>query len=174
MAQSETCKYFVTESLDRAAQRSRYVVFRATILNSTFLSKAMTLRVLSTLCTAAFIALLVACGGDPKSQPVPITVTFDPNFPPPASLNTSSSVGIAAVVTNDNRNAGVNFTCTPTGTCGTFSPTGTGSGVPVCYVAPAQVPTGGTATVTATSVTDPTKFKSATITIVAGLPNNPC
>ena len=133
----------------------------------------MTLRVLRTFCTAALIALLFACGGDPKSQAVPITVAFDPNFPPPASLNTGAYAGIAAVVTNDNQNAGVNFSCVPTGSCGTFTPSGTGSAVPVCYLAPAQVPTGGTATVTATSVTDPTKFKSATITIVAGLPN-PC
>lgn len=134
----------------------------------------MTLRLLSFLCTAVLLALLVSCGGDPKSQAVPITVAFDPNFPPPASLNTGSSVGIAAVVTNDNQFAGVNFSCVPTGTCGTFTPGGSGSGVPVCYLAPAQVPGGGTATVTATSVTDPTKFKSATITIVAELPNNPC
>ena len=133
----------------------------------------MTLRMLSTLCTAALIALLVACGGDPKSQAPPITVAFDPTFPPPASLNTGAYAGIAAVVTNDNQNAGVNFTCAPTGSCGTFTPSATGSNVPVCYLAPAQVPTGGTATVTATSVTDPTKFKSATINIVSGLPN-PC
>ena len=174
MAQSETCKHFVIERRGGLARPSCCAVFRATILSNTFLSNAMKLREFSTLCAAVFIALLIACGGDPKSQPVPITVTFDPNFPPPPSLNTSASVGIAAVVTNDNQNAGVNFTCTPTGTCGTFTPSGTGSGVPVCYLAPAQVPTGGTATVTATSVTDPAKFKSATITIVAGLPNNPC
>src|SRR5450755_2512050 len=99
MAQSETCKHFVTDHLAGAALASRYPVFRARIL-----SNAMTLRLISTLCTAALIALLVACGGDPKSQAPPIAVAFDPNFPPPASLNTGANAGIAAVVTNDNQN----------------------------------------------------------------------
>lgn len=133
----------------------------------------MTLRAFTLLCIVILVGLLVGCG-DPKSQAVPITVAFDPNFPPPtAPLDTDAYAPIAADVTNDNQNAGVTFTCTPVGSCGTFTPSQTGSAVPVCYLAPSQVPTGGTATITATSVTDPTKFKSATITIVAGLPN-PC
>jgi hypothetical protein len=132
----------------------------------------MTLRVSSLLWTTAVIALLVACG-EPKSQAPAIVVTFDPSFLPPASLNTGAYAGIAADVANDNQNAGVTFTCTPTGACGSFTPPGTGSATPVCYLAPAQAPVGGTTTVTATSVTDPTKFKSATINIVSGLPN-PC
>lgn len=131
----------------------------------------MRLRAFALLCMVILAGLLVACGGDPKSQAVPITVVFDPNFPPPASLNTGAYAPIAADVSNDNQNAGVTFTCTPAGSCGTFTPSQTGSATPVCYLAPAQVPNGGTATVTATSVTDPTKSKSATITIVAGLPN---
>jgi hypothetical protein len=128
----------------------------------------------STLLVAATVAIafLLACG-DPKSQAPAIVVAFDPSFLPPASLNTGAYAGIAADVANDNQNAGVTFSCTPAGSCGSFTPTGGGSAVPVCYLAPAQVPTGGTATVTATSVTDPTKFKSATINIVSGLPN-PC
>jgi hypothetical protein len=161
-----------SERLPGAAPAHRTPASRARILNASF-ERPMTLRFLNLLCTATLLALLASCGGDSKSQAPPITVAFDPNFPPPAQLNTGAYAPIAAVVTNDNQNAGVNFTCTPAGACGTFTPATTGSGTPVCYLAPAEVPTGGTATVTATSVTDATKFKSATINIISGLPN-PC
>ncbi len=123
------------------------------------------------LVTAA-IAVLFACG-DPKAQPVPIIVTFDPAYSPPATLNTGAYAGIAADVANDNKYAGIGFSCAPAAACGLFTPTGAGSAVPVCYLAPEQVPTGGTVTVTATSRTDPTKSVSAMITIVTGAPN-PC
>jgi hypothetical protein len=122
----------------------------------------------------AMIAALVACG-DPKYQPPAIVVTFDPNFPPPASINAGAYAGIAADVANDTKNAGVTFSCTPAGDCGSFNPTGGGSAGPVCYQAPGTAPTGGTVTVTATSVTDPTKsIASAPITITSGPPGQSC
>jgi hypothetical protein len=121
-------------------------------------------------------AMLVACG-DPKYQPPAIMLAFSQGFIPPASLNTGAYAGIAATVTNDPKNGGVGFSCTPNtpfGACGTFSPTSAGSGIPVCYLAPDSVPNGNTVTVTATSASDPTKSISGTITIVnTGVPN-PC
>ena len=116
--------------------------------------------------------VVVSCG-DPRYHAPPIVVTFDPNFSPPASLETGASAGIAAVVANGNNNNSVGFTCTPAGQCGTFTPSASSSGVPVCYLAPAQVPAGNTVTVTATSGADATKFVSGMITIVNGAPN-PC
>ncbi len=112
----------------------------------------------------AAIAALVACG-DPKYQAPAIVVTFSTGFPPPAALETSATSGIAAIVTNDPKNAGVTFSCLPAKDCGTFSPDPIASNVPTTYQAPATVPTGGSVTVTATSVTDSTKFITATITI---------
>lgn len=112
----------------------------------------------------AAIAALVACG-DPKYQPPAIVVTFSTGFPPPAALDISATAGIAAVVTNDPKNAGVTFSCVPSKECGTFSPDPIASNVPTSYQAPATVPAGGSVTVTATSLTDPTKFISATIAI---------
>ena len=117
------------------------------------------------------VAAMVGCG-DPMSQPVAIVVTFDPNFSPPMSMNTGAIAGIAADIANDNQNAGVKFSCAPDqapGECGSFTPPGGGNTDPACYQAPENVPTGGTVTVTATSVTDPTKSVSATINIVNGL-----
>ncbi len=106
-----------------------------------------------TVLVTAMVATMAACG-DPKTPPNAIVVTFDPTFPPPTSLNTSAYAGIAADVANDVKNAGVNFSCvpdTPAGTCGTFTPPGAGTAVPVCYLAPAQVPPGGKVTLTALS-----------------------
>ncbi len=93
----------------------------------------------------------------------PISVSFNPQ--PPSSLQVSTQTPITALVVNDPNNAGVNWSCTPIGTCGSFTPTQTGSGVPTTYTAPAAPPAGGTVTVTAASVTDNTKFASAQITI---------
>jgi len=74
------------------------------------------------------------------------------------------SCGIAATVTNDPQNAGVNWAvaCGSEPQCGYFSPFPTSSGVPVTYTAPTAIPSGNTVTVTATSVTDPTKSVSST------------
>jgi len=111
------------------------------------------------------IAALLACGGDPAYVPPAIVVTFSTQYAPPSMLDTSATAGIAAVVTNGPQNPEVNFTCIPADACGTFSPNPIASNVPTTYQAPPTVPAGGTVTVTATSVTDPSKFVSATITI---------
>lgn len=123
------------------------------------------------------LAALISCGGDPKFQPPAIVVTFDPFFPPPTSINAGAfwDQGLAADVANDTKNAGVIFSCAPAGDCGSFSPTGAASTDPTCYQAPATAPADGTVTVTATSVTDPTKsVTSAPITITMGPPGQSC
>jgi hypothetical protein len=113
--------------------------------------------------TAMFVAL-VACG-DPKYQPPAIAVSFSSEFPPPTTLATDATAGIAAIVTNGPMNANVSFSCVPVGGCGTFSPNPIASNVPTQYQAPPVIPQGNTVTVTATSVIDPTKSISAMITI---------
>jgi len=110
------------------------------------------------------LAVLIACG-DPKYQPPAIAVAFSTEYPPPTALGASVTAGIAAVVSNDTKNAGVNFTCVPVEQCGTFAPSPIASNVPTTYQAPPTVPAGGTVTITATSITDATKSISATITI---------
>src|SRR5271165_7092153 len=69
--------------------------------------------------------LLVHCG-DSRYHPPAIVVTFDPNFPPPTSINAGAywDSGLAADVANDAKNGGVTFSCTPLGGCGSFNPTG--------------------------------------------------
>ncbi len=108
--------------------------------------------------------MLAACG-DPHYQPPAIVVTFSMDFPVPTALGVSTTAGIAAVVNNDPKNAGVSWTCLPAGQCGEFSPNPVASNVPTTYQAPPAIPQGNTVTVTATSVTDATKSVSAMITI---------
>jgi hypothetical protein len=114
--------------------------------------------------SAVMIALLGGCG-DPKYHAPPIAVTFSIEYPPPSALATGATSGIAAIISNGPESASITFTCAPAGQCGTFGPDPVASNVPTTYEAPATIPAGNTVTVTATSVTDPTKFISAPITI---------
>ena len=89
-------------------------------------------------------------------------------YAPPGVMLASTTTNLAATLGSDPNNAGVNWSCTPASQCGTFRPTATLSGGVTQYTAPASVPSGGTVTVTATSVTDYTKMAQATIGIGAG------
>jgi len=110
---------------------------------------------------AAASITFVDCG-DPKAQPTPIALTFNQSvYPLPSSLAIGSTAATEVTISNDNQNAGVNFSCAPASECGTFTPASTGSNVPSCYQTPAAVPPGGTVTITATSATDPTKSVSS-------------
>jgi hypothetical protein len=80
------------------------------------------------------------------------------------SLAAGATTTISATIANDSANAGVNWSCTPATTCGSFSPSQTASGVTTTYTAPA---TAGTVVITATSVTDNAQSASSTVTIAS-------
>jgi hypothetical protein len=117
-----------------------------------------------TLCLGVCLLTQAGCGGGsstPAMTPPPvISVTLQPA--PPGTMAVTATANIAAAVSDS---AGVTWTCTPTGACGSFSPASTASGVTTSYTAPATVPSPSTVTVTATSVADTTKSASATVTI---------
>jgi hypothetical protein len=69
---------------------------------------------------------------------------------------------IAATVTNDGSNSGVDWSCAPANSCGTFTPAHTASGGTTVYQAPAS---SGNVTITAASTKKPTATASATVTI---------
>ena len=102
--------------------------------------------------------------------PIPISVAF--SEPPPASLQVSSSLNLGVNIENDvTANPQVQWTVTCGGSnCGTFSPSTTTSTQPTTYTAPTSIPSGGSVTVTATSLTDSTKSTSATIVITSAAP----
>jgi hypothetical protein len=86
--------------------------------------------------------------------------------PPPANLQATLTVQVAATVSNDAGGLGVDWSVTcGSASCGAFSPTHTASGANTTYTAPAAVPTGGTVTITAKSTADPTKSASGVTTI---------
>jgi pimeloyl-ACP methyl ester carboxylesterase len=76
-------------------------------------------------------------------------------------------------VQNDPANAGVSWTMTQAGTacspaCGTLTATNTPSLTPITYTAPAALPSNHSVTLTAASVTDPSKSAQAALTLTAG------
>lgn len=95
---------------------------------------------------------------------------------PPATLTGGSQATLAATVTGDTNNLGVNWTasCGSVGACGSFnlSPAHTASGGQIVYTAPASVPAGGIVTITASSpASTPSNSAVAFTTIVAQSPS---
>ena len=102
--------------------------------------------------------------------PIPISVAFFATVP--ASIEVGASIPLSALITNDvTANPKVQWTVTcGASACGSFNPVDTFSEAQTTYTAPTAIPLGGTVTVTATSVTDPTKSASASIIITAAGP----
>jgi hypothetical protein len=100
------------------------------------------------------------------TPPIQISVSFSP--PPPASLQVNTLATLDVVIKNDtSANPQVTWTVSCGGSaCGSLTPTITASSAETGYTAPAAIPPGNSVTVTATSVTDPTKSASASITII--------
>jgi len=121
----------------------------------------MNRRLLFAILVSFTVASLAACGGGSSSNPVEISF----NQSPPADLQTSGMVPLAATVFNSS-NTGVNWTVScGSADCGSFNPT---SGASTTYTAPATVPSGNTVTITATAAADSSASVMGTITITSG------
>jgi hypothetical protein len=121
------------------------------------------------------LAFLAACGKGYDNPPGTTTgsLTVQIVQAPPAAVTAGGSVGVVATVLYDSKNGGVNWSCTPANSCGTFSPTTTGYQIATLYTAPATGPAGALnipVTITATSVTDNTKSASTTTTVQVATP----
>src|SRR5438046_549075 len=92
--------------------------------------------------------------------------------PPPTSLAGGGTASVAATVANDSAAAGVNWSCTPSTTCGSFTPPSTASGASTTYTAPAVAPAGGSVVIIATSATDPTKNAQSAAVTITGTASN--
>ena len=118
----------------------------------------VTLYAVATSDHSKFSSVTLTIGG------LPISVGFAPT--PVSTLLAGAPTPLRVVLNNDVTDAGVNWTVIcGSSDCGSFAPAQTTSAVDTIYTAPAAVPTGGTVKVTATSIADPTKAVSATITI---------
>jgi len=83
---------------------------------------------------------------------------------PPSVIAQGTTANPVATVSNDAALAGVNWSCTPTGACGSFNPPTTPSGTSTTYTPPVK---GANVVITATSVTDP-KVSAGGVAIVPG------
>ncbi len=93
-----------------------------------------------------------------------LSVNFNPA--PPTNIRVGATSSLTAVVSNDSQNKGVTWSVTcGSSSCGSFSSASTPSGAATVYTAPATAPSPNTVTIKATSVTDTTKFATATINI---------
>jgi hypothetical protein len=125
------------------------------------------LRLLHSVCGIAVLtSLFTACGGSGSGTPTPpISVAFSSQ--PPASIAAGATASLSAIVRNDTLNAGVLWSVTcGSSQCGSFNPTSTPSSAATTFVAPASVPSGGKVTITATSVSDATRWVTATLSIM--------
>jgi hypothetical protein len=114
----------------------------------------------------AFAVVLSGCGSSPSGPPPPppaIVVAFSPAAPTSVAMGMSAQ--ITATVSNDSATKGVNWSCTPANSCGSFNPTSTASGVATSYSAPTTVPAGASVAVIATAVSDATKNANASVYI---------
>jgi hypothetical protein len=107
--------------------------------------------------STALAMFLAACGGGSS-------VHVSLSTPPPATVTTNQTPLIAASVTNDSSNSGVDWSCTPAASCGTFTPAHTASGATTVYQA---ADSAGSVTITAASTKDPNKTASSTVTVAA-------
>jgi hypothetical protein len=101
-------------------------------------------------------------------QGKPIAVSIVASTAPPFTLAAGGTMLLIGTLSNDYTTGGgsINWSLScPSSDCGSLSATKTASGTSITYTAPAAIPTGNTATVTATSVTDPTVSDSVIITI---------
>ena len=83
---------------------------------------------------------------------------------PAASLQVGATSIASATVTNDSANTGVDWSCTPAGTCGSFNPAHTASGANTTYTAPAAAVS---AVITATSTSNHAATATANVTVTA-------
>jgi hypothetical protein len=103
--------------------------------------------------------------------PLPITIAIT-QLPPP-TLGVNGKGVLVALVSNDATAAGVMWSLTcASADCGSLQSglpvaTETASSGQITYIAPVTIPSGGTVKITATSIADPTKSASTTVTVAA-------
>ncbi|MFZ0909847.1 MAG: hypothetical protein WCC76_10780 [Candidatus Acidiferrales bacterium] len=86
----------------------------------------------------------------------------------PATIGQGQSVSLRATVSDDTSNGGVDWSCTPSGSCGTFSPTHTPDGAATSYTAPSSP---GTVMVVADATDHTSSMASAAVSVISAASN---
>jgi hypothetical protein len=103
----------------------------------------------------AILLLTTGCGNTP---------TIEITTPPPASMEVNQFASIAAALGHDSKTDSVDWSCTPAGSCGTFTPPNTASGAMTEYKAPDA---SGPVMIIAASHKNPKVKASANVNITA-------
>jgi hypothetical protein len=106
----------------------------------------------------ATVFLLTGCGNKTSAPAISLSLT---NIP--ATLTVNQAVHLTVNVSNDTTNAGVDWSCSPSGSCGTFNPAHTADGGTTTFTAPSSA---GTVVITAVSSASSGATASASVTIV--------
>jgi len=112
------------------------------------------------ICFSGCGAVSYSSGGTTTTPPPGISISM--STAPPSTIAPNGTATIAATVSNDSANGGVDWSCTPAGTCGTFNPAHTASGATTTFTAPAA---GGSIMIVATSSSNHSAVASATVTV---------
>jgi hypothetical protein len=113
---------------------------------------------------ALILAASISACGSTSHKVTPPAIAVAITTPPPATLTVNGTASMAATVTDDTAAGGVDWTCTPSATCGTFSPTHTASAAATVFTASA---TAGAIVIIAASTTTPTITATADVTVNA-------
>jgi hypothetical protein len=114
------------------------------------------IRRIAALLTIVLVSLFLGCGGGGSSA-APVSVRLSPGGA--QALDQAQDLTITATVANDSANAGVAWNVSGGGALSNQTAAG------ATYVSPSSVTTAFTATVTATSVSDPTKSAALQVTV---------
>ncbi|MGC1684986.1 MAG: hypothetical protein WA734_05150, partial [Candidatus Acidiferrales bacterium] len=87
----------------------------------------------------------------------------------PATLGVGQAVNLRATVGSDAANGGVDWNCTPIGSCGAFSPAHTANGATTSYTAPSAA---GTVMIVADASDDSSATASANISVISAASNS--
>ena len=102
-----------------------------------------------------------------QQQPLPTSVIFVSAPPTTLAVNASATIYAATTFTSissaNNTLVNYSMSCGSSNACGTLSSSDELGAI--VYKAPPAIPSGGSVTVTATSIADPSLSRSATITI---------
>ncbi|MGH9342877.1 MAG: hypothetical protein ACRD19_03835, partial [Terriglobia bacterium] len=142
----------------------------------------MSRRVLSAVFALGALVPFTGCGmgglgpqpgnGTSGTTPNPTSVLFVSAPPASMAVNASATIYAAAIyartVGSGSTAVSYSLSCSSPNACGGFSDSDEGGAV--VYTAPAAIPVGGTVTVTAASVADPSITVSGVVTIVPPIP----
>ncbi len=124
----------------------------------------MNCKSLSIVLTLILAASITACSSSSHAvtPPPPPAISVAISTAPPATVTVNGTASLAATVSNDTAAAGVDWSCTPVDTCGSFSPTHTASAADTVFTASA---TTGAVVITAASTTTPAITTTVDVTV---------